>query len=136
MAEPQAKIIAVSNVFSKLMHFENTGDIEIGHLHNHDHATLISSGSVLYEVLDDKNGNTVASKEVKAPNFIFVAKDKYHRITALEPNTVAVCIHALRTVESDLLDPEFLIQPLVGGNGLLRTLIHNQTGEQMELPAK
>jgi hypothetical protein len=136
MAEPQIKIIAVSNIFSKLMHFENAGDVEVGHRHNYDHATLISSGSVRYEVLDGLDGNVVASKDVVAPNFVFVDKDKYHRITALSSNTVCVCIHALRTIQSDLLDPDFLLQPLNGGSGLLRTLVNNQTGEDFQLPAK
>ena len=103
---PDIKIISVSNVYSRLMHFQNKGDVENGHTHTYDHGTLVSSGSVLYEVLDSEDGNTISSKEVKAPNFIFVNKDKFHRITALEDNTVCACIHALRTNNQDLLDPD------------------------------
>jgi hypothetical protein len=112
MAEPEVKVVAVSNIYSRLMHFVNKGDIEVGHSHTYDHATLLSSGSVLYEVLDGPNGNTVAAKEFKAPGYIFVEKEKYHRITALENNTVCACVHALRTIDEEIIDPSFFIQPL------------------------
>lgn len=112
MAHPQVQVVAVSNVYSRLMHFVNKGDIEVGHSHTYDHATLLSNGSVLYEVLDGPNGNTVASKEFKAPGYIFVEKEKYHRITALEDDTVCACIHALRTIDEEIIDPSFFIQPL------------------------
>jgi hypothetical protein len=112
MNGPQVQVVAVSNVYSRLMHFVNKGDVEVGHSHTYDHATLLSSGSVLYEVLDGPDGNTVASKEFKAPGYIFVEKDKYHRITALEDNTVCACIHALRTIDEEIIDPSFFIEPL------------------------
>lgn len=112
MASPEIQVVAVSNVYSRLMYFVNKGDIEIGHSHTYDHATLLSAGSVLYEILDGPDGNTVASKEFKAPGYIFVEKDKYHRITALEPNTVCACIHALRTIDEEIVDPSMFIQPM------------------------
>lgn len=113
MAGPIIQIAAISNVFSRIMHFINKGDVEVGHSHPYDHATLLSSGSVLYEVLDGPDGNTVASKEFKAPGHIFVEKEKYHRITALEDNTVCTCIHALRTIDQDIIPPNTLIDPVV-----------------------
>jgi hypothetical protein len=112
MAHPQVQVVAVSNVYSRLMHFVNKGDIEIGHSHTYDHATLLSSGSVLYEVLDGPDGNTISAKEFVAPGYIFVEKEKYHRITALENNTVCACIHALRTIDEEIIDPSFFIEPL------------------------
>lgn len=112
MGLPKIKLLCVSNVFSRLMHFKKSGDVEVGHRHVYDHGTLISSGSVLYEVLDSYDGNVVSSKKVFAPNFIFVEKNKYHRITALEDDTVCACIHALRTNDEELVDPDCLIQKL------------------------
>jgi hypothetical protein len=113
------------------MHFKNKGDVELGHKHSYDHGTLVSSGSVLYEVLDDYNGNTIASKEFKSPNLIFVDKEKYHRITALEDNTVCACIHALRTNDEELIDPDFLIEPLIGDNkGIIPKTINEKTGKE------
>ena len=127
---PLSKLIAVSNVFCKMMHFVKEGDVEVGHCHNYDHATLVSFGSVLYEVLDGPNGNTVASKRVDAPNLIFVDKDKFHRITALKDDTVCACIHALRTIDEDIIDPSFLIEPMESyNNGELKKHIKNTTGK-------
>jgi hypothetical protein len=112
MNPPDVAVVAVSNVYSRMMHFKNAGDVEVGHSHTYDHGTLVSSGSVKYEVLDGSNGNAVAVKIFKAPGFIFVEKNKYHRITALEDETVCACIHALRTIDSDLVPPDCLIEPI------------------------
>lgn len=108
MAEPKVKIIAISNVYARCMYFENKGDIELGHCHTYDHGTLIASGSVLVEMLDD-DGKILGAKPFVAPSFVFVSKLKRHRITALEDKTVAVCIHAMRDIEGNLLSPDFLL---------------------------
>jgi len=113
MNPPDVAVVAVSNVYSRMMHFKNAGDVEVGHSHTYDHGTLVSSGSVQYEVLDGSDGNPVAVKTFKAPSFIFVEKNKYHRITALEGETVCACIHALRTIDSDLVPPDCLIEPIL-----------------------
>jgi hypothetical protein len=102
---PEIKIICISNVYSRLMHFKNKGDVE--------------------------DGQAVSSKVFKAPNFIFVDKDKKHKITALENNTVCACIHALKTIDQELLDPDFLIEPLVGDfKGIISKTILNKTGKR------
>lgn len=131
MAEPKVQVVAVSNVYSRLMHFINKGDVEVGHSHTYDHATLLSSGSVLYEILDGKDGNTVSSKEFKAPGYIFVEKNKFHRITALEDNTVCACIHALRTIDEEIVDPSMFIDPLQKTyNGQIFQAVSNATGKK------
>lgn len=112
MASPEIKIIALSNVFSRMMHFKNKGDVEQGHKHNYDHATLVSRGSVLVEMLDD-NGNVEHSKVFNSPDMIFINKNKYHKLTSLEEETVCVCIHAIRSVDEEIVDPRFLVEPLV-----------------------
>lgn len=110
MAAPDSRIILTSNVFSRLMFFKQAGDVEQGHKHHYDHATLVSSGSVRYEVLDSQNPEVViATKEFIAPAFVFVHKDEVHRITALQDNTVCACIHALRDESGQLLEPDYLI---------------------------
>ena len=108
--KPKVKLLAVSNVFSRLMHFEKAGDIEEEHKHIYDHGTLLSSGSVRVDMLNDNK--IVSSKEFRAPDFIFIAKELEHRITALEDNTVCACIHALRSIDEELIDPDFLVEPV------------------------
>lgn len=109
MNEPKVKIIAISNVYCRMMHFEKSGDVELGHFHNYDHGTLVSSGEVLVEILDENN-NTVASKVFTAPGLIFIAKDKRHRLTATKDNTVVACMHAIRDVNGDILSSDFLVE--------------------------
>ncbi len=112
MGMPHIEVLAASNVYSRMMYFQKAGDVEVGHAHTYDHGTLVSYGSVLYEVLDGPDGAVVAAKEFAAPGFVFVEKDKYHRITALVDGTVCACIHALRTIDEELVPPDCLITPI------------------------
>lgn len=85
------------------MHFVKAGDKNEGHVHNFDHITLLSKGSVEVNV----DGQTTI---FKAPHMIYIVAGKSHFLTALEDDTVASCIHALRTGEreEDILDPSII----------------------------
>lgn len=96
---PSIQIMAVSNVYIRSMIFEKKGDTEIGHKHPYHHGTMLSSGSLL--VKTEKG-----MKIFNAPSLIFIDKDLTHELIALEDNTVANCIHALRDVEGELIPPE------------------------------
>jgi len=108
MATPEIKIICLSNVYTRLMYFKKAGDTEHGHEHVYDHATLVSSGSVLCELLDD-NYVTESSKQFDAPALIFIKKLRKHKLTALTDNTTLACVHALRTESGDIVSPEFIV---------------------------
>jgi quercetin dioxygenase-like cupin family protein len=77
------------NVFVKMYQFENIGDTHNGHSHVFDHITLLYSGSLLMK--HDKGEQTFV-----APHLIVTPKNVNHQFTALEPNTVFCCIHAIR----------------------------------------
>ena len=136
MASPEIKIIALSNVYTRSMHFKNKGDIERVHKHAYDHATLVSNGSVMVEMLDD-NGNVEHSKIFEAPNLIFIDRNKNHRLTALVDNTVCACIHAIRTIDEDIVGPEFLIQPVFSNSSgklpEIHDLVREKTNKEMKL---
>jgi quercetin dioxygenase-like cupin family protein len=104
---PHTTIASVSNLWIRMMHFEKAGDKNEGHVHNYDHVTLLSYGSVRVHV-EDK------TTDFKAPHVIFISKGKSHYIEALEDNTVASCVHALRTGEreEDIIDPTMVPQGL------------------------
>lgn len=106
---PDVKILAVSNVYCRLMNFRKKGDQELGHYHSYDHGTLLAKGSLLVEKTDD-NGNPLESRVFTAPTFIFIKKDVRHVLTALEDETIATCIHALRTIDETIIDSNFLIE--------------------------
>lgn len=103
MSYPETKMVCVSNLWLRQMHFLKKGDRNEGHLHNHDHITLLSKGSVEVDVEGSK---TV----FVAPHMIYIAKGKRHFLIALEDDTVACCVHALRTGEreEDILDPAMI----------------------------
>jgi hypothetical protein len=108
MAHPEVKLGCVSNLYSRMMHFKNSGDTEHTHTHSFDHLTLLAFGSVKC-VVDDKE--TI----FKAPHMIFIHKDKMHAFTALEDNTVAYCIHPMRIGErvEDIVDPSMIPEGVV-----------------------
>jgi hypothetical protein len=93
----------VANLFSRQMHFEKAGDIEHGHTHSFDHLTLLANGK-LKIIVDGKESIFVA------PQMIYIKAEKMHELTALEDNTVAYCIHALRIGEDvdDIVDPSMV----------------------------
>jgi quercetin dioxygenase-like cupin family protein len=103
MTYPKTNIGCVANLYSRQMHFEKAGDVENGHKHQFDHLTLLAAGS-LKVVVDGKE--TVFT----APHMIYIAKEKMHELTALEDNTVAFCIHALRDGYDvgDIIDPSMI----------------------------
>lgn len=103
MSNPEVKIGCVANLFSRMMYFKNVGDMEHGHTHQFDHLTLLASGRLQVTV----DGHV---SEFSAPHMIYIKKDKMHELIALEPNTVAYCIHALRLGEGvdDIIDPSMI----------------------------
>lgn len=116
MSQPKVALGCVANLFSRMMHFAHAGDTEHGHTHNFDHLTLLAKGKLKVTV-DGK------VSEFTAPQMIYIKADKNHELVALEDDTLAYCIHALRTKDgSDILDPSMipmgvnplsLAQPLV-----------------------
>lgn len=100
MAGPITHMACVSNLWVRLMTFEKAGDCNEGHVHNFDHITLLSKGSVEVDVEGHKT-------TFVAPHMIYIAAGKRHFLTALEDGTVASCLHALRSGEreEDILDP-------------------------------
>jgi quercetin dioxygenase-like cupin family protein len=101
MTNPIVKLGGAGNIYSRMMHFTKAGDIEIGHTHDFDHLTLLASGSLKVTV---EGKNTV----FKAPHMIWIHKDKNHELIALENNTVAYCIHAVRDEFGEIVDPSMI----------------------------
>lgn len=103
MGKPQIRLGCVANLFSRMMYFKHAGDTEIGHTHQFDHLTLLAKGKLKVTV----EGST---SEFIAPHMIYIHKDKIHELVALEPDTVAYCIHALRTDNEtgDIIDPSMI----------------------------
>lgn len=103
MNYPDITIGCVANLWSRMMHFQKAGDIEYGHTHSFDHLTLLASGKL--QVKTDAGISVF-----EAPHMIYIHKDKKHELVALEDNTVAYCIHALRNGNGvdDILDPTMI----------------------------
>ncbi len=101
MSNPITDLKLVDNVFVKMHQFINIGDTHQGHAHAFDHITLLSSGAV--KMVHD-NGED----EYKAPHLIVTPKGVKHQFTALEPDTVFCCIHAVRDGDglNDVASPD------------------------------
>lgn len=97
MKPAEIAVGGVANIYSRQMFFRHAGDYEQGHTHEFDHLTLLASGSLKVTV----EGK---SKVFKAPHMIYIHKDKMHELVALEDNTVAFCIHAVRDMEGNIID--------------------------------
>jgi hypothetical protein len=98
---PEVAIGCVANLWSKMMHFKKAGDTEYGHAHVFDHLTLLVKGKIKIAV----DG---IDSEFVAPQMIYIKAGKVHELTALEDDSMAYCIHALRDNEGDILDPTMI----------------------------
>lgn len=102
MAQPKIKIACVSNLYCREMLFENAGDSEQGHTHRYDHITFLAHGRL--RVVTE-----LATTDFSAPQMIFIDRDHYHELIALDQRTVAYCIHPLRSKDTgDILDPSMI----------------------------
>jgi quercetin dioxygenase-like cupin family protein len=107
MSEPINKITAAANLWIRQMLFEQAGDIHDGHTHTYDHLTLLAHGRLRVTVTDDQGERK--STDFVAPHMIWIDKGKKHELEALDPGTVAYCVHALRSEESngsEIIDPD------------------------------
>jgi hypothetical protein len=109
-SSPKLKIAVISNIWIKMMQFVNAGDSIPGHKHNFNHGTVLTQGSVEVDVVGEKT-------TFIAPNIIYIQKGLQHKITALEANTVVLCIHGLRGTDAteDLVSEDMIpngINPL------------------------
>ena len=100
MKSPEITLGCVANLFSRQMHFINVGDVEEGHTHPFDHLTLLAAGSLRVTVKGEVT-------DFKAPHMIYIKAEYNHELVALEDNTIAYCIHALRDGNGvdDIIDP-------------------------------
>jgi len=108
---PEIQITCISNVYTRMMHFVKTGNIEEGHKHYYDHATLLASGSLKVSVQDPVTKDLLEGVHYKAPAMIFIRKGMVHQLEALENNTVAFCIHALKDEDEQIIDPSMIPVP-------------------------
>jgi quercetin dioxygenase-like cupin family protein len=103
MSDPIVHIGCVANLYSRMMHFKQAGDMEMGHMHQFDHLTLLAKGKLKVTV------DGIAT-EFTAPHMIYIRADKVHELVALTDETVAYCIHALRDGNGvdDIIDPSMI----------------------------
>jgi quercetin dioxygenase-like cupin family protein len=95
---PEVSFNMVDGVWCKQMHFKEKGCTMSGHTHTHNHLTLLAKGSLKVTV---EGKVTVFT----APHMIFIHKDNAHELVALEDDTVAYCIHAVRDADTgDIID--------------------------------
>lgn len=101
--EPVSSIICIGNIFARMMHFQKSGDVMQGHKHFYDHPTLLARGRL---EVNFEGAITV----YEAPCMIYIQQEAEHRLTALDDDTLAFCIHPIRSnaLEGDILDPAMI----------------------------
>ena len=104
-------ITCVSNVYTRMMHFQKKNIKELGHKHYYDHAMLLASGSLKVSVYDPDTKEFLPDVEYKAPTMIFIRKGLVHQLESLEENTVAFCVHALKDENEEIIDPGMIPVP-------------------------
>jgi hypothetical protein len=88
------------NMFWREHYFYKKGDKHKGHTHILDHVTVIMKGSVEVKV-GDKDPYVVS-----APSILEIPREVFHEFTALEDETIYMCIFATNDY-SETLTTEF-----------------------------
>jgi quercetin dioxygenase-like cupin family protein len=91
---PEIRMNSGGNVFIRRMYFPKAGTIERGHSHTYDHVTFLERG---------KLGIIVAGRESvhTGPKMLKIVAGEEHTLVALEDDTIAYCIHALRDANNE-----------------------------------
>lgn len=100
MSEAVSKIVDhgyYAGMFWREHFFYKKGDFHKGHTHEIDHATVIMKGSVLVEVEGKDPFNA------SAPAILEIPKEVLHKFTALEDNTIYMCIFSTKDYEETLI---------------------------------
>lgn len=89
------------NVFLRPMFFAGAGSAVWGHKHNFDHYTLIARGSVLaeFQLPDGEKFERVYTADARVVE-IAIKKDVIHKFTALTDEVIAICVYALRDLNT------------------------------------
>ena len=106
-------ISIVNGVFIKQMTFQKKGMVVMSHKHNYDHQTLLAQGMIKIRI------GANHPYYYRAPRIILIKANQTHFIEAMENNTVAYCIHAVKGCD-DLDQAEPLVQGM--DNSQLRNL--------------
>lgn len=131
---PEVFISCCSNVYIRRMTFHKANTIELGHTHLYDHVSYVSLGSCEVQVYDEEKDEMGPPKRYQAPATIFIAKNKIHQLKSLEDNTVIDCVHALRDIDGNIIDPN----SFPNGVSLEQASqdYKNNTGKELELRTK
>jgi quercetin dioxygenase-like cupin family protein len=92
--QPEISMNSGGNIFVRRMYFPVAGTVERGHSHTYDHVTFLERG---------KLGIKVAGRESihVGPKMLKIVAGEVHLLVALEDNTTAYCIHALRDRDNE-----------------------------------
>lgn len=93
------------NIFIREMRFLRAGDVVDGHAHNFDHTTYVTRGALQIERLgsDGKVERTVIKRASDGHNWILIQAGVWHRLTALEDDSMGHCIYAHRNAQGEVV---------------------------------
>jgi len=86
------------NIWLVKLFFKKAGDVHAGHSHEHDHISLLLSGSVEVKLEGHK------PQIFEAPTYVTIKAHLKHEIIALEDNTLWWCIHARRNDDGEVVE--------------------------------
>lgn len=87
-------IDVVCDIYFRSIILEKKGDKVDQHVHDHDHATYIGSGSARAWK------NSILMGDYKAGSALPVMAGCYHEFEALEDNTRLTCVHDVKSAKS------------------------------------
>lgn len=86
---PQPTLLGpVAGIFGRAYYYEQAGERLHGHAHAYDHAVYVQQGRISI----DRDG---IAEEIGAGRLVGVPARAVHTLTALEPDTISICLFSV-----------------------------------------
>lgn len=90
--EGRSEIGYFGDLFIRMHHRDSNGDPLVGHKHDKDHVTFVTSGKVRVEW--QRDDGTVGAKTFIAPTYFIQDKDVMHKVVPLVDGSTWWCVFA------------------------------------------
>ncbi len=97
--EPKVKLYIDDGLWIRELVFEHAGDCHAGHLHSHEHKTLVPRGSRIRVTVEG------VMRVVEGPAIVKIEAMKVHDLTAEHDGAMAYCVAPIADVVTNPHQP-------------------------------
>lgn len=113
-SEAITDLVCSDDIFVKSITLAKRGHFFPSHSHNFDHVSVVAAGHAAGYVAETEDGEYRKIGEFRRGQVVFIPKDRFHLIVALEPNTIWLCIHNTHGAIGDEIEQTLVKERVTG----------------------